>query len=287
MVRIAAIGDNDVDCYLSNGLMYPGGNCYNVSVFARRFGADSAYVGAMADDAAGRHMRDVLLQEGVGIERLRTVEGITAYCVIGHVDGDRVFLNNDFGVSRFIPDMDDFDFLSGFDVAHVGQSSALDQWLPEIAQRTALSYDFAVRHEADHIAQVAPLCLLASVSTSHLSQKDAVDLARTIRNAGAQWVLATRGRDGAVLLNGDTQYDMQAVSVEAVDTLGAGDTFIARTLVGLITKEKPGDTLSAAAEAAAKTCSYYGAVGYGVPIDLPVQLEMARATLNQSSPAAE
>ncbi|EIM72409.1 PfkB family carbohydrate kinase [Nitratireductor aquibiodomus] len=287
MVRIAAIGDNDVDCYLSNGLMYPGGNCYNVSIFARRFGVESAYIGAMANDPAGRHMRNVLLKERVDIERLRTADGITAYCVIGHVDGDRVFLNNDFGVSRFIPDIDDFEFLSGYDVAHVGQSSALDQWLPEIAERTALSYDFAVRHEAEHIGKVAPLCQLASVSTSHLSHKDAVDLALTIKGAGAQWVLATRGRDGAILLKGDAQYDIQAASVEAVDTLGAGDTFIARTLVGLMTGEKPNDTLSAAAKAAAGTCSFHGAVGYGVPIDVPVQLDMAQAALKQSSPAAE
>ncbi|KAB2865536.1 MAG: hypothetical protein F9K43_16945 [Bauldia sp.] len=65
MVRIAAFGDNDVDCYLSDGRMYPGGNCFNLSVFARRYGAGTAFVGAVAEDAAGRLMRATLAAEGV------------------------------------------------------------------------------------------------------------------------------------------------------------------------------------------------------------------------------
>ena len=39
MVKIAAMGDNVVDCYPARNQMYPGGNCLNVAVQARRFGA--------------------------------------------------------------------------------------------------------------------------------------------------------------------------------------------------------------------------------------------------------
>ena len=53
MLRIAAFGDNVVDCYLSMGQMYPGGNCLNVSIFLSRFGAQSAYIGAVGKDKAG------------------------------------------------------------------------------------------------------------------------------------------------------------------------------------------------------------------------------------------
>ena len=42
MVRIVAVGDNVVDCYMAQGRMFPGGNCLNVSVFARLFGAATA-----------------------------------------------------------------------------------------------------------------------------------------------------------------------------------------------------------------------------------------------------
>lgn len=286
MPRIVAIGDNDVDCYASTGLMYPGGNCYNVSVLARRFGARSAYVGAMADDPAGRHMRRVLAAEGVETDRLRVVDGLTAYCVIGHRDGDREFLTYDLGVSRFAPDDADIAYLAGFDAAHVGRSSGLDGWLGAIAAQTALSYDFAVQHEADHIRAVAPLCWLAAVSTSELDKADALALARTIHAADARWVLATRGRQGAILVGEDGEREVAAHPVEATDTLGAGDTFIARTLVGLLRGEDPAATLAEAAKAAAATCTYFGAVGHGVPIDLPVAVESLHEAFRRRGTAA-
>lgn len=34
-MRIIGIGDNVVDCYLDQGLYYPGGNCVNVAVNAK------------------------------------------------------------------------------------------------------------------------------------------------------------------------------------------------------------------------------------------------------------
>ena len=38
VVRVAAVGDNVVDCYPARREMYPGGSCLNLSIFARRFG---------------------------------------------------------------------------------------------------------------------------------------------------------------------------------------------------------------------------------------------------------
>lgn len=272
MVRIAAIGDNDVDCYLSTGQMYPGGNCLNVAVYARRFGAESAYVGAMADDAAGRLMRGALAQEGVWTDRLRTVPGLTAYCVIGHRGAERLFLTYDLGVSRFAPDADDITYLADFNAAHVGQSSALDDWVPQIAARTRLSYDFSTRLSEQHMARIAPHCWLASFSAGSRAPDEAVALARQMQALGAQKVLATMGQRGALLLDDSGLVNVPARPVEAVDTLGAGDTFIARSLVGLLRGEAPETALDAATEAAAHTCRYLGAIGHGAPIDLPVDL---------------
>jgi fructoselysine 6-kinase len=268
MARIVAVGDNDVDCYQSNGLMYPGGNCFNVSVFARRFGARSAFIGAIADDAAGRLIRGTLEQEGVDTGRLRVVDGITAYCAIGHEGSDRVFLSNDFGVSRFTPDTGDLALIAECDAAHVYQSCGLDGWLERFAARTKLSYDFSTKREAEHRERVAPHCWLASVSASDLPPGDTVSLMKSVAAHGPSWVLATRGSEGAMLSNGNSIYSVSATQVEVVDTLGAGDTFIARVLVGLLEGELPQSLLQAAADAAAQTCTYLGAVGYGAPIDV-------------------
>jgi fructoselysine 6-kinase len=268
MVKIAAMGDNVVDCYLARNEMYPGGNCLNVAVHASRFGAQSAYVGAVGRDRGGDLIHAVLTAERVGVERLRRLEGPTAYCLIGHRDADRVFMDFNVGVSMFTPVQDDLDFLSGFDAVHVGQSSGLDAWVSEVSCRTLLSYDFSTRREPEHRKAVGPCCFLASVSGDGLSEAELDAIGSELLAAGSRWVLLTRGRAGAVLYNTAGCYSAQAHHIEAVDTLGAGDTFIARMLVGLLREEAPDDALACAAEAAAATCSYNGAIGYPLAIDI-------------------
>jgi fructoselysine 6-kinase len=269
MPRIAAIGDNVVDCYLSRREMYPGGNCLNVSVFARRAGAEAAYVGAIGRDRAGDVIAAALAEERVDISRLRRLDGATAYCIIGHREGDRVFESFDLGVSLFAPSEEDIGFLRRFDAAHVGQSSRLDDFIPKIARATRLSYDFSIRRDSPHRRLIGPFCFLASLSGSGLRDGEIEDVTAELREAGAEWVLVTRGSEGARLYGRLGYFAVAATPVDPVDTLGAGDAFIARTLVGLLDGEAPERSLAAAADAAAQTCRYFGAVGHASPLALP------------------
>ena len=279
MIKIAAMGDNVVDCYAANGKMYPGGNTLNAAVFISRFGGQSAYVGCVADDPAGRHIRSTLKAEGVDISHLQMLkEGMTAYCVIGHDDGDRVFLTFDLGVSMFAPDSNALDFVGGFDAVHIGRSSGLDGFLEAVAGRTRLSYDFSTSRDIDHIRAVEPLCSLAVGSGGGLDEDEVFALQKSMLVAGAKWALVTRGKSGAVLSNGGAVHSVAAVPTEIVDTLGAGDTFAARTLYGLLKGEEPDIALKAAAQAAADTCRYYGAVGHGVPIDIGAKVPELAST---------
>jgi len=273
--RIVAVGDNVVDCYTSRGSMFPGGNCVNVSVYAARKGAQTAYVGAIAADEAGELIRSSLENEGVGTSRLRTIDGFTAYCRIGHVEGDRVFLDSAKGVSLFEPDADDLRFIAGFDAVHVGDSSYLDAHLGAFAARARLSYDFSDKTDRGLIEAIAPHCFLASFSGSGLTDAEAAALAGLASTAGAQWVLVTRGKYGAMLTDGETTWSTEAMPATVVDTLGAGDTFIARTLLGLLDAEHPDTALAEAALAAAETCAQHGAFGYGAPIRIAAPDEPA------------
>jgi fructoselysine 6-kinase len=268
MVKIAAMGDNVVDCYLASDEMYPGGNCLNVAVHARRFGAQSAYIGAIGKDRAGDLINDALTAEGVDVTRLRRLDDATAYCLIGHRNADRVFLGFDLGVSTFTPSQEDLAFLSGFDAVHIGQSSGLDAWAGAASRKALLSYDFSTRREPDHRKAIGLHCFLASVSGDGLAEREIKEIASELLESGAKWVLVTRGRAGAVLHSQSAAYSTPAQLIDPVDTLGAGDAFIARTLFGLLEGETPAEVLGHAAKAAAATCGYYGAVGYPAAIDL-------------------
>lgn len=268
MIKIAAMGDNVVDCYISRGEMFPGGNCLNVSVFAKRFGAQSTYIGAIGQDRAGDVIFKALQTEGVDVSRIRRLHGPTAYCLIRHQNADRIFESFDLGVSMFAPSEEDIAFLRGHAVVHVGQSSGLDSHIPVIAAAAPLSYDFSTRRDLSHRQMIGPYCFLASASGSDLKTEEVEAISTELLASGSKWVLVTMGRKGAILANGERRFQIAATPVEPVDTLGAGDTFIARTLYGLLARESPEQILSAAADAAARTCGHYGAVGHGAPIAL-------------------
>jgi len=115
-----------------------------------------------------------------------------------------------------------------------------------------------------------------SFSGGDLDREAAVALAATARDAGATWVLVTRGGEGALLAGPHGVAEAPAEPIEAIDTLGAGDSFIARTLTGLLRVEAPGQLLAAAARAAAETCLSRGAFGHAAPmaVDLTTMLSI-------------
>ncbi len=273
--RILAFGDNVVDCYRGQSLMYPGGNCVNHAVFARRAGAETAYAGAVCNDDAGHLIRDALLEEGVDVSSLRIENGQTAYCVIETQDGDRVFVGANLGVSIIAPSPTDMARLPDFDAVHTGRSSHVDAWLPRFAEATKVSYDLATVHDGERIALVAPHCFLIAFSAGGTSREEALALALSARAAGALWSLVTRGVEGALLAGPAGVFEAPAQPVDAVDTLGAGDTHIANVLVGLLNDRHPDAILKEAAEAAAKTCLTRGAFGYAAKMNVDLTQMMS------------
>ncbi|MDW6021526.1 PfkB family carbohydrate kinase [Mesorhizobium sp. BAC0120] len=286
-VRILAFGDNVVDCYRDKDLMFPGGNCVNHAVFAHRAGAETAYVGAVCDDDAGRLIRQALIEEGVDVSSLRIEPGQTAYCVIETQDGERMFVGAHLGVSIIAPSAKDLARLPDFDAIHTGRSSHVDAWLPRFARATKVSYDLATVHDPARIAQVAPHCFLIAFSGGGTSRDEALALGRRAHAAGASWSLVTRGVEGALLIGEAGVFEATASPVKAVDTLGAGDTFIATVLVGLLHRDQPNAILARAAAAAADTCLTSGAFGHPAPMSVDLSNMMTLDEIYRATRPAE
>jgi fructoselysine 6-kinase len=259
--RLVAVGDNVVDRYLDQGVMYPGGNAVNVAVHARRCGADSTYVGAVGSDHAGRTVRDALAAEGVDTSLLRVVEGPNAYAEVRVVDGNRVFGHGDAGVSRIRLLPQDLRRAAEADVVHTGECSMIEDQLAELAGAARLlSFDFSER-PWEYVQKHAQHAGIAIRSCPGASREAALEQARRLRDLGPSIVAVTLGADGALLLRGDEMVHAPAAEVEVVDTLGAGDAFIARLLVGLVSQQPLGVVVQDATAYASATCTTYGAFG--------------------------
>ena len=57
-MKLIAVGDNVTDCYVDEGVYFPGGNAVNVAVNCRKNGAERVeYIGIFGDDENAQWIR--------------------------------------------------------------------------------------------------------------------------------------------------------------------------------------------------------------------------------------
>ena len=274
--HLLAVGDNVVDCYPDLGVMFPGGNTVNVAVHARRAGATSAYLGVVGTDAAGDLVRGALVAEGVDTSLVRSVPGPNAFAVVRVVEGNRVFESGEIGVSRFRVTGADLERAAAAHVVHTGECSMVEADLPRLADvARLLSFDFSER-PWEYVEEYAPLVSVAVLSAASV-EEDPVLLARRVAALGPRLVAVTQGPGGATLLVDGVVHRAPAGHGPIVDTLGAGDAFIARLLVGVARGEQPEALLPAATAYATASCAEHGAFGHEAQLP-PAYLATSRLT---------
>ncbi len=266
-LNIIGVGDNTVDQYIHLRRMFPGGNAVNVPVLVRRYGHRASYMGCLGNDALGRLLLDALVEEGVDVSRCRVVAGPNAYCQVSLVAGDRVFGESSVGVTPLLAlTDDDLAFIRQHDIAHTSIYSHIEKDLPRLRKSAnRLSFDFSQGWKQTYLAAALPYVAFAFLSCSHLQEDETADLLRWAHAQGPEMVVATRGQHGALAFDGRRLYRQGIVETAVVDTLGAGDAFIARFLVEWGSGQSAEESLALAAASAAETCGYYGAFGHGVP----------------------
>ncbi len=263
-MKLIGVGDNVLDHYTDQGLMYPGGNAVNVAVYAKKMGLETAYLGSVGKDAPGKWLVDALSKEGVDVSYVKELEGKTNICHVALVEGDRTFVGSDRGVSdELYLTEEDFAFLSTFDLVHSSIYSRLENQLEELSKAAArLTFDFSNDSDAPYRKDVLPWVTAAFFSGSDMSEGEIEELFLECREAGVELCLVTRGSQGAILEYKGIRYYQGITPIEVVDTLGAGDGFIAALLVALYAHRlDPQTSMKKASEFAAKVCTDYGAFG--------------------------
>ena len=279
MMNFLGVGDNVCDVYLHEKTMYPGGQALNLSVYMRRLGARSAYFGLFGNDELAAHVCAALDAEGVDRSRCRTVQAPNGYAMVDLVDGDRHFVgSNKSGPARTqrIVRAEDMPLLAGFDLIHTSNNSHLDDCLSLLRESGArLSYDFSLSWKDEkRFGAVCPQVDFAFFSCGDMPDEEAWALAERAQALGCKTAVATLGSRGALCLRNGMRMRHALEPVQAVDTMGAGDSFAAAFLYSIVGAEKRGEEGEAALRAAmehgarfaATTCLVRGAFGYGAPV---------------------
>ncbi|WP_248930725.1 PfkB family carbohydrate kinase [Paenibacillus hamazuiensis] len=270
-MKLLAIGDNVVDFYKDQGMMYPGGNALNVAVISKRYGAKAAgYLGVIGTDAAADHVVHCMEDEGIDFSRIRVVVGENGEAQVAvNEEGDRVFIGTNRGVRvqslvTLQLTADDIEYINGYDVIHSSVNSDFENELPKVSHKE-VSFDFSTskKWNPEYLERICPHINYAFFSGSDMQLQSMKDLFELVHRFGVEVVGVTRGERSALFsINGDI-FEQPTLPTKVVDTMGAGDSFIAGFLTHYADAKDARYALSKAAEIAAHTCTYYGAFGYG------------------------
>ncbi len=223
-----------------------GGKGANQAVAAARLGAEVAFVGAVGADAFGGEARAALAAEGIDLSGLIELAGQST------------------GVAVILVDRDGENLIAVASGANAAMTSvavraALKRLAPTPADVILVGHEIrtGAAHEALRLGRLAgattilnpapadglprPTLDLADILTPNRSElerlggagKPAAAAKSLLGPGGKRAVVVSLGAEGALLVQGRRATPIRAPHVEAVDTVGAGDTLNGALATGL------------------------------------------------------
>lgn len=279
-MRIAGIGDNVIDRYLNKGVMYPGGNAVNVAAHSAMLGADSAYIGVIGDDLGGSIIASSLRSLGVDLSQSVFTRGATTKtCDVNVYDGEREEVGYDTGscwAHKVAITDSDVNYLHDFDAVLTSVNAKLQDYVFRFSELNCLVvYDFSVKDKyrtEDYFNLVCPYIDLGLFSCSNQTNDEVAELLRRAVSQGCSYAIATRGGEPPVFYDGVFSYEGVVDRVDALDTMGAGDSYLSAFVVSCLSggwrkgvplnKESIAKAFKRAAEYSAENCLRPGGFGF-------------------------
>jgi fructoselysine 6-kinase len=175
-------------------------------------------------------------------------------------DGERTFVDERYGVAaeyRLTPAA--VDGLHDCRWVHGAHQPGFEALVALRPRGTRLSYDFGDALDGLGEATFASALDVAFCAAPGGDPGVGETLAAELRRRGASIAVVTLGEAGSLACADSTMYRQAAVPVEVVDTLGAGDAFIAGFTAALLAGGSLPDALERGAADAAETCRHLGA----------------------------
>ncbi|QWZ08433.1 carbohydrate kinase [Nocardioides panacis] len=269
-----------------------GGSCLNVAVGLARLDVPTTLVTLLGDDALGRLCADFVRASGVTLSEGSVVPGRTTSTATAHLD-EQHSATYDFDLVWDLPAQELPDDLLGIHVGSLGASlqpgraAVVDLVRRAVEDDVFVSYDPNIRpaflddREAAwaDVVEIARLARLVKLSDEDLRllrpDTPEEDVCRELLSGtDTELVILTRGAEGAVAFTDGATLPVPAPPTDLVDSVGAGDSFMAATLAMLcdwgvvadgegavraLDDDRVRLLVRGAATAAAVTCSRRGA----------------------------
>ncbi|MCM6773722.1 ribokinase [Nocardia sp. CDC159] len=202
--------------------MVPGGKGANQAIAAARAGAEVGFVGAVGNDLFAGRLREVLDAAGVDTTRLRTTDGPSGIAtIIVDTSGENSIIVVP-GANARLTELTDADLaaIAAADVLLCQLEIPIETVLA--AARHARAHDTTVLLNPSPVQWLSPE-LWACVDIAVVNEGEAEQLGSALEPVAH--VVTTRGGAGARYRGPDGEFASPGVTVDVVDTTGAGDTF--------------------------------------------------------------
>lgn len=232
--------------------LHIGGCASNTAVVARKLGPEVSVVGKIGDDALGEFVMAALRKSGIDVSMVRVERGVTTSgtSVLVFPDGERSFLHSIGANSKFSVSDIDFDFLKNFSIVHVAGIFLMPglegENLKTLAMRTKnieriLSFDTAWDSTGRWLPVIKDALpyvdyFFTSLEEARMlsAKNDYRDMAKVFLDLGVKNVCLKMGPEGSYVTDGRQSQFFPALKVNAVDSTGAGDAYVAGFLTGLL-----------------------------------------------------
>ncbi len=232
--------------------LHTGGCAANTGIALAKIGVRTGIIGKVGNDGFGDFMVNALERNGLdcaGVVR-DDVTATSATMVMVHGDGERTFIHYIGANAALTEDDIDFDFVSRAKVLHVAGSflmPGIDGEPTARILRKAREMGVVTALDTCWDSKGRWMSLLASClpyidyfvpsfeEAKMLTGLDnPEDVAKSLLDAGVGTVGLKMGEAGSYIRNADVELKIPRYNVEAVDANGAGDSFVAGFLTGIV-----------------------------------------------------
>ena len=236
-MRVAEIGDNCIDLYERLGKKYPTGNVVDTGVNLKKLGVDVSIISTTGSDENGKWMIESLKEEGLDISHLKVAEGQTAITYMDMDGNDRIHGDYVEGVlADIVFDEEDISFAAGHDLVHSALWGMAEKTLPKIAEYgTPIAFDYADRLDHRLVEETLPYVTYGFYSYHNGRDEYIEEFLKDKVNRGMKVAVATFGEEGSLAYDENGFHCAGIVKAkQVVNTVGAGDSFIAGFLYGIL-----------------------------------------------------
>ena len=248
LFKVERLAEGDTEVHIIDQKGAPGGSAANTVFALGKLGINCGFVGAIGRDHEGEELKQDFERVGVDVFKITTLKDVRTGIVVGFIDksGERALYVSPGANNELTAEMVDLDYMAASKIVHLSSFVDDDQFniqkdvIDALAGKVKISLCPGSLYIDRGLDSLRPMLeksdflFMNKAEVEALTGKESAEGSRDLRGLGCGIVAITLGGEGSFIIDGQGEYSVPAVAKEAVDTTGAGDSFAAGFLYGVL-----------------------------------------------------